>query len=62
MTAIKQVIREAETPVFEDDLYIFIRFNYELRGIADGPVMLDHQLLALLPVASFWDALPEIFN
>jgi predicted nucleotidyltransferase component of viral defense system len=24
--------------------------------------MLDHQLPALLPVASFWDALPEIFN
>ena len=24
--------------------------------------MLDHQLPALLPVGSFWDALPEIFN
>ena len=24
--------------------------------------MLDHQLPALLPVASFWEALPEIFN
>lgn len=24
--------------------------------------MLDHQLPALLPVASFWDSLPEIFN
>jgi predicted nucleotidyltransferase component of viral defense system len=24
--------------------------------------MLDHQLPALLPVASFWDVLPEIFN
>jgi hypothetical protein len=23
--------------------------------------MLDHQLPALLPVASFWDALPEVF-
>ena len=24
--------------------------------------MLEHQLPALLPVATFWDALPEIFN
>lgn len=24
--------------------------------------MLDHQLPALLPVSSFWEALPEIFN